>query len=121
MTTINKVLVKVDNIRPNAIPADMKGAWVAELDGRINDKIVKKDEYTALTYPANGDDDLLADAPYESVYELYVLSMIDLTMQDYNNYNVTAKQYNDVYDAFSSSYIRNNTQSSSTSIKNLWG
>ena len=121
MTTTNKVIVKVDGLRKNnAVPREVKAGWIVDLDGRIDAEVVKGTDYAALVYPAGGDTELLADAPYESIYTLYVLSMVDLAMNDFNNYHASAKRFNDEYDEFAAWYRRNNVPSQPASVINLW-
>lgn len=74
---INEAIRRANLLRGNTISDEQKYAWVNDLDGQIAEMMGK--DAPASVFPE--DRELLMPAPYEEVYQLYLVSKIDF----YNN------------------------------------
>lgn len=102
--TIAEVLSMTDAIKPNGYSQQQKLKWLEYLEGQIYEEIIKAHENPGgLTFaPFDGDVDvlgrtLLAPAPYDEVYSLYLQGRIDLANQEVAKYNNSRSLYNSAY------------------------
>ena len=98
MTTINEVIAKIDEWKPNAVPQEQKAQWLLNLDGRIYEEVLrgrpapadpgaeKTHREPPRAWPEDGDKPLLIAAPYEDIYFQYVQSLMDFTVKDTGSY-----------------------------------
>lgn len=84
MATINNVIAYVNQLKPNGYGDDEKAAWLRELDGKIALEVMglPAPQYT----PEEWDNELLVSAPYDNIYWLYILSMMDFANEEFDNY-----------------------------------
>lgn len=115
MTTINEVLEKVAKVRPDAYEDTTKAEWIIELEGKVRREVYQRHipckgcpwlPEEVSSYPEDGDKPLLIPAPYERVYELYVLAQIDFYNREYDNYNNSTVAYNTVLDEWRQAFHR---------------
>ncbi len=72
-----KAIARADNLRMNVIDDEQKYAWLYELDGELAETLGV--DVPENPFPEDGE--LLMPAPYDNIYELYLVAMIDY----YNN------------------------------------
>lgn len=120
MTTINKVIERVDAVKPNTFDEEMKTAWLAQLDGMIQKIVMQKDELIEYKYPEDMDRELLVPFPFEDIYVLWLSSKIDFQNQDYDEYNNSAEAFNNLFADFKKAYIREHMPKQATE-KGYWG
>ena len=88
--TINEAIANADALRPNTISNEQKAAWVMDLDGQLA-------EMMAVPAPERNwpeeDAELLIPAPYEEIYQLYLIGKIDFYNQDMNLYANDTEAY----------------------------
>ena len=112
MATINSVIAKVDELKPNAIEAKRKAEALTGLDGRIYEELTKTYAPSVLpprSWPGDGDVDLLASGPYEEVYEWYLMAMVCFWQGEYAAYNNAAEMFGQAMDDFKWQYRRTHT------------
>lgn len=80
--TLLDVLSRADGIRPNEIPAEVKAAWVYELEAEFAEMMGK--ERPENPYPDNGE--LLMPDAYGSSYVWHVCKNIDAANKDMEVY-----------------------------------
>ena len=68
------------------------------------DKIVHPDFPQA--FPEDGDKPLLVEAPYDGLYDLYLMSKVDFYNREADNYNNSALAYNAALDEWRKQYHR---------------
>lgn len=117
--TINKVIEHVDTVKPNAYEEEAKFAWLNELDGMVSRLVMQQDEAVVYSYPADMDRELLVPAPFDGIYALYVMAMIDFHNQELGEYNNTMLMFNSRFDEYKKAYIREHMPKQSTGYKNL--
>lgn len=118
MTTINKVIALVDEMAPNAVPAEQKAAWIIALDGQLmretlHGRAIPNDDGKEETvrdyphrYPDDADMELLVPAPWESVYAHYLAAMIAYWNRDTSQYANSWAMYEADMQEFKEWYIR---------------
>lgn len=82
MATLRNTIVQANSLRPNTIPEEEKAKLLYELDNSLVEMMEIK-EYENR-WPE--DQELLMPNPYDNIYRLYLISMIDFYMQDLNLY-----------------------------------
>ena len=107
MPTINEVIERVERIRPVAHIDDQdKARWLMELDGRIWREVLGKSEHDTppeeppRQWPEDGDKPLLVPQPYDRLYDLYLIAMLEFSIREYGSYNNTMTAFNDALDKF---------------------
>ena len=103
--TLKEAIRRADEIRPNALPEDMKASWVNELDGQIAEMMGK--EPPVNTYPE--DSTLLMPPPFDNIYYLYAAALIDHVQQDSELYYNDTVMFNASLDRAKAWYRRSNT------------
>ena len=104
--TPNKVIESVDSRRPNAYDEETKLGWINTLDGMVKRLVLQEKEATPYAYPDDMDKELLVPFPFDSVYELYIESMIDYYNREYANYNNSAMMFEARFSEYKKAYIR---------------
>ena len=102
--TYRKAIANANNLRPNALRNDQKYAWIAELEGKLSDHL-------GLDIPENPfpeDGELLMPFPYDNIYEMYLVSMIDYYAQETGLYANDSQMFNAKWDEALSWWERNN-------------
>ena len=107
MPTINEVLERVERIKPVASIDDQdKARWLIELDGRIWNEVIMKSthdtppEEPPREWPEDGDKQLLVSYPYDRLYDLYLIAMLEFAIREFGNYNNSMAAFNDALDKF---------------------
>jgi|LGOV01.1.fsa_nt_gb hypothetical protein len=94
---------------------------VATVDDTENTvKIVYKIANENLNYETDKDLELIAEAPFDEMYELYTMAKIAFFNQDYGVYNNLIDQYNQLYNDYKIFIIRKEPSNNNYEIKNLW-
>lgn len=71
---------------------DTNGCWVC---GYTDARLEPPKEW-----PEEGDRPLLVPSPYDRLYDLYLIAMLEFTLREYNNYNNSIAAFNDALDKF---------------------
>ena len=107
MTNINKVITRVSSLKRHTFKEEQIADWICQLDGRIYTEIMDNEGPEPVKdYLTQADEPLLADYPYENVYELYVCSMIDLFSGEVDSYQNSHIVFNNAYNAFAAYWLR---------------
>ena len=102
--TTREALRRADLLRQNALPEEQKAAWLCELDGKVA-------EMMGADVPENvfpEDRELLMPAPYDNIYELYLVSMIDYYHQETELYANDRTIFNTAFVEAKAWWRRNN-------------
>lgn len=101
---LQTALDRADLHRPNHVNSTQKIAWINELDGQINEELVKTHYHSTDEFDYHGYDDstegdtvLLAPFPYDEIYFYYLCAQID-------NVNLETEQYNNDRELFNNAY-----------------
>nr|DAM02633.1 MAG TPA: hypothetical protein [Caudoviricetes sp.] len=118
--TIERVLSTVDACKPNIIDDAQKLAWLQELEGIITHEIIRTHvggenaEIPTVNGGTDPSSELLAAAPYDRLYPLYVEAQIDLVNGEIGKYNNSIALFTAAYNEYSRWYNRTHTPVSAT-------
>ena len=119
MTTINKIIEQVEEIKPNVFGEEVKFGWLSQLNGMICRIVMQQEETPELKYPDDMDKDLLVPEPYEGLYALWLMAKIDFYNRDDDDYNNTMLMFNQMFDEYKKLYIRENMPRQAGGYKNV--
>ena len=114
--TINLAISNACALYPDAFPDSIKARWISELDGKISRETMHQNGFKPYDFPKDGDRELLVKAPYDNIYELYIIAMSQFHSGELGNYGASAAIFGRSYEEFRKNYIRNNMPPS-TDIK----
>lgn len=129
MVTINEIIAKVDDRKPNAVPQEQKAEWLLRLDGKIYTEVlcggvapadIGEEEVHRLPpakYPEDGDMPLLVTAPYDELYCQYLESLIDFAVKDTDSYYNSSIMFDQSFTEWRSHYRRTHKPAESTAFK----
>jgi len=118
--TPNKVIEYVDRVKINMYTDEDKYTWMNTLEGLIVREVLGG-EGSGLVFPDDADTELIVPAPYDDMYALYVMAMIDFHNREYDNYNNTVMVFKERLDQFKAWYVRNNRQATADNFRNVMG
>lgn len=99
--TPESCMTLADSITPNCVPPVLKRRWLAELEGHILVCIQNHDP-EALDIRGEEEEALYLSAPFpfDRMYYLYLLAMIDFYNGDVSRYEESASLFNDALDEY---------------------
>lgn len=104
MTTIETVIARVDELKPNAFSEAQKLRWLALLDGKIAADVMLMDiselQQLEYQYPADMDTELLVSFPHDDMYDYWLAAKIDEANGEINKYMNSMEAFNAVYNNF---------------------
>ena len=103
MINMDQVLDRCRRVQADSVPDAVRARWLLELEGRLYAQVTGRDEPDRLPvthWPAQADEPLLADRPYEGLYELWVLANVEFELGNYEDYNALTDRFDDLYRAF---------------------
>jgi hypothetical protein len=130
--TPNKVIEKIDRLKPNSYSEEDKMGWINELDGMVKRLVfqwdegyiaelktkrdfgqITEEEYNDLIekakpyeYPKDMNKELLIPFPFDDTYALYLEAKIDYYNREYGNYNNSAMMFETQFNEYKKAYIR---------------
>jgi len=63
----NKVIERVDALRPNAYSEEQKLEWINNLEEMVQRLVIQSKEIKSLSYPEDMDKELLITAPFDNL------------------------------------------------------
>lgn len=121
MATMNEVMERVKRTKPNAIDEKDQARWLLQLDGRVYNEVTGQDEdvQPAKSWPDDGDKELLAQSPYDGIYDLYLTAMICFALGEYSDYNNAAELFDQEFQAFRAWWRRGHVPQNTVPIKGV--
>lgn len=112
--TIQEALDRVDMLRPNRQPREMKIGWLSNLDGMIHKELILNHEHeedldTFAGYDRDTGDGtvLIVPDPYaEEVYTWWLAQKVDLQNLEIDKYNNDKTLFAAAYETFSDYWTR---------------
>ena len=89
-----------DAWRPNGIGAEDKARWLSQIDGRLLKELYALydgEEKAMPTYAPEGEEELLAPAPYDEIYVYGLCARYDFTMGEIERYNMDAMLFDETW------------------------
>lgn len=109
--TIKECIDSVDSVKPNQYSIEDKVRWLSFLDGIIINEVIKTHEGYANEYeefdgysPDNLGVKLIAESPYDVLYESYLKMKIDEENGETARYNNSATMFNSYFLAYKKHY-----------------
>lgn len=115
--TPNKVIERVNSVSLDAYSDESKMQWISELDGMVRRLVHQETEFQPYKFPEDMDKELLIPAPFDGLYELYIMSKVDFHNQEWGKYNNSATTFHSLFDDYKKAYIRENMPKSAGNIK----
>ena len=88
--TLKKTIKNADLLRPNVFSSELKAEWVYRLEDKV--RMIIGVEPPERNYPE--DTELLCPLPYDNVYELYIVAMIDYYHGESDTYTNDMTMFN---------------------------
>ncbi len=115
---LSDVIAQCDSIKPNTYSFSQKKKWLLKIETDIR-------KYAALYSGKEADSQLardenptlFLDESREDIYVYYLVSMIDLSNQEYALYNNSAAYFNSVYNEWKKEHRRNHCPVCDTAVK----
>lgn len=120
MATMNSVIEHVDRVKPNVYLEDDKYEWMSRLDGMIAREVLHT-ELPAYDLPADADRPLLVEHPYDDLYSLYVMAMIDFYNHEYDHYNNAVLVFTERLDQYKAWALRTGHTCTAKNFRNIMG
>lgn len=114
MPTIQEIITKVDELRPNRFSNDLKIGWCADVDIAVKNDLlpgVEDIDYTAA------DRELLVPKPYSRLYGYYLMAQISYHNDEMESYNNDMMQFNSAWDEYAK-YLQRTRASDNLKIIN---
>lgn len=118
--TMNRVIEYVDRVKLNTYSDEEKYQWMKTLEEMIAKEVMGLED-AKHWIPEDGDKPLLVPAPYDEIYGLYVMAMIDFYNQEYGNYNNMTALFRQRLEQFQAWYIRQNRPDGAKNFRNVMG
>lgn len=120
MATMHEVIEYVDGVKPNVYSDEDKCGWISRIENTIRIE-VHGEEPRKYSFPQDADNELCAPHPFDDVYSLYVMAMIDYHNKEINGYNQTAVLFADRLEAYKRYYIQRNPHGKAKNFRNVMG
>lgn len=109
--TINQAIARVDALRENLMPTDIKVGWLLDVDRMIYEEIIKGREGEAdVPYPNYTEDDggreLIVPPPYDMLYVYRLEAEILYTLNEIKKQANALMRYNELLSGFAAKYMR---------------
>ncbi|MBE7049161.1 MAG: hypothetical protein E7394_00130 [Ruminococcaceae bacterium] len=115
--TTSDVITKCDRIKPNEYSYGQKREWLNKIESEIRQYASMYSGKNAdLSYTNVENPVLFLDDIYMDIYLYYIISMIDLSNQEYALYNNSSSFYNDRLRNWQKKYRRENMPECNVSI-----
>lgn len=104
--TVNTVLAEVHQVRPDVYGDELLTSWLSELDGKLSTELLKMEAPVQYSYPDDGETELLVPHPYDNLYVLYLIAMMDLYNREIDLYQNDMQVFNRAWSEYASQYRR---------------
>lgn len=100
--TVNHCIELVDTMMPNRMDASVKLRFLGEIEGKVRVELLGEDpgQVPALDDGTQGETELCAPAPFDQIYLLYVMAMMDYLNGDVSRFENGAALFNQVYQSY---------------------
>lgn len=110
MATIQDVISRVCDLKPNAFSQEQLTRWLALLDGRLAGDVflmsiedMRKLEYK---WPENKESEVLVSFPHDDIYDHWLCAQIDMANGEYDKYSNEMDMFNACLDEFTAWFAR---------------
>ena len=112
------VITACDKLKPNEYSQSQKRIWANKIESDIRKYAsLHSHRKPDMSFSDEENPVLFLDDTMADIYIYYLISMIDLSNQEYNLYNISAAYFNSIYYEWKKSYRRENMPACSTGLK----
>lgn len=112
------IIAACDSLKPNEYSQSQKREWLNKIESDIRKYAALHSEAKAdMLFSEEENPELFLDDSRKDVYIYYLISMIDLSNQEYKLYNNSASYFNYVFSEWKKQHRRENTPVCKTTIK----
>lgn len=116
--TATDIITRCDRIKPNEYSYIQKRKWLDTIESEIRQYITLYSNTEAdMSFVEEENPSLALGEDFADIYLYYIISMIDLSNQEYALYNNSSAFYNDRMRKWQRKYRRENLPCTKTSIK----
>ena len=108
--TVSQVIVQTQAVRPDLYTNEQITEWLADVDGQLAAELLHT-EPVRYSYPSDSERELLVPFPYDRLYHLYVIAMIDFYNRETDLYANDMEAYNNAMEDYRKYYRRTNRPS----------
>lgn len=100
--TIHTCIDLVDAMAPNGVDASIKLRFLGELEGKVKVELLGESPEAAETFDESTsvDTELCVPYPYDQLYWMYLVAMLDLVSGDTAHYENAAALFNAAYQSY---------------------
>ena len=121
MSTMNTVIADVDGVKPNVYTDEDKYRWLAGLEGLLSAEVFQDAELRCPSVPEDADRPLRVEPPYDEVYRLYLMAMIDFHNREYGSYNNAMLMFRQRLEELKARHIRTRALRPAQSFRKIMG
>lgn len=106
--TIGKCIDIAESISPYKLKREVIVRWISELEGKIAAELFEKNPATLEEYGDDAEDHtvLAVPFPYDQVYWMYLVAMLDLSFGDNSRYGNSAGVFNSAFESYAKWVVR---------------
>ena len=106
--TIGKCISIAEGIAPSKHSRELKLRWISELEGKISVELFDKSPSDLSEYDADSRDDLTLAVPFpfDQIYWMYLVAMLDLANGDNARYASSAGTFNSAFESYAKWVVR---------------
>lgn len=109
------IISECDRIKPNEYSFDAKKKWLQKIEADVV-RYASMYSNTHRTVQTSENPQLFLEDEFSDVYLYYLISMIDLSNQEYMLYNNSASYFNSVFNDWKKHYRRTNLPQCNSTI-----
>lgn len=106
--TIGKCISIAESIAPSKHSRDLKVRWISELEGKISVELFNRSPLDLEEYGAESRDDQALEVPFpfDQIYWMYLVAMLDLANGDNARYQSSAGAFNSAFESYAKWVVR---------------
>lgn len=110
--TIGKCIDMAQSISPYKLKREVIVRWISELEGKISVELFNKHPDTLKEYGEDAQDVtvLAVPFPYDQVYWMYLVAMLDLAYGDNTRYGNSAGVFNSAFESYAKWVLRSGSK-----------
>ena len=116
MPTMQEIITKADEFRPNRFSTNVKIGWCADVDRAMKNDLLPDADINDDDYE-DTQRELLAPQPYSEMYVYYLLAKISYHDDEIDSYNNNMLQYNTIWDEYAR-FLQRTRPGANLKIKN---
>lgn len=115
---LSEIIAHCDTIKPNTYSFSQKKKWLMKIESDIRHYYtLYSQEKADMDFLNDENPLLLLDESKEDIYLYYLISMIDLSNQEYSLYNNSVTYFNSIYGDWKKEHRRTHRPICSTVVK----